>query len=294
MLFEIDLSQAESRVCDYMSNEVEMIKAYEQKLDVYKMLGTKIFNCSYDEVLDTPGSSGFSRYSMRKCAKEAKLQLQYGCGPRTFAERMDLPVNVATDLWEKHLSSGCPNLRKVYWPYCEEMVKQNKHRDLFHKLYRFYGLWGDDLKRRAYDFVPQSTIGRIINDWGLLFIWNDPVLRKAAQIMIQEHDSVKYQVRDNDWAIDQMVVILMSIVESLERPLYFKNPYLEVNGAVYECEFIIPCEVAAGYNMAAYDPDDPEANPDGLRELDLEGDVEKQLEEIKESHYERSSRSVSQ
>src|SRR3990172_3675682 len=272
MLFEIDLRNAESRIVDYLANETKMIRAYEANRDPYRIIGAEIFDCKYEEVSDEPGSSGFSPHSQRKVSKEIKLALKYGMKHVTLAERADLPLRIAKELREKYLNQICPNLSRVYWRFIEQELQRRKAvTDLFGKTYRFFDRWGDKLLNQAYNYIPQSTVGAIINQWGLLPIWaGRESCFKPVELLIQEHDSIKYQIRDS-WGAQVQEECLKAIIISLERPLTFDGR-----------SWIIPCEAAAGYNLGKRIVNKKTGkveNPDGLKEINLAANAEEQIEE---------------
>jgi DNA polymerase I-like protein with 3'-5' exonuclease and polymerase domains len=267
MLYEVDLKNAEARCVDYMANETSMIEAYEQGKDPYKIIGSKIFNVPYEDVSNEPESSGFSVKSQRAVAKECKLAFQYRMGWVTFAERADLPQRIAKRLREQYLNSICPNLRRNYWHWVEENLRAKKALpDLFGKVYKFYGIWGEALLSQACNYPPQSTVGAIMNQWALIPIWEGREgFYSPVELLIQEHDSIKYQIRDK-YPIEKQAEITLAIVESLERPLNFQGR-----------SWTIPCEVAVGYNLGRWS----EKNPQGLKEVNHKKDLIIQLQEIR-------------
>ena len=92
----------------------------------------------------------------------------------------------------------------------------------------FFGRWGDDLFRQAIAYVPQSTVGDLLN-MGLVRAHRN--LPDRWTLILQVHDSVLMQVpKDTD-----------------PMHLYkFIHHYFEIPLTIHGKKFIIPVDIKVG------------------------------------------------
>jgi DNA polymerase I-like protein with 3'-5' exonuclease and polymerase domains len=92
----------------------------------------------------------------------------------------------------------------------------------------FFGLWGDNLFREAYSFLPQSTVADVLN-LALIQFHN---LNLAAEEMLQIHDAFVVQCKDG-----YVPEIVEGIRTAFDIPIY-------INGRILK----IPVDIKAGKN----------------------------------------------
>jgi hypothetical protein len=103
---------------------------------------------------------------------------------------------------------------------------------------KFLGEWGDGLFKEAYACIPQGTVGDVINERGMEFIYysEDPDFR-LVEMLSQTHDDIAFQIPvAAGW--DLHARVLTKVKNSLETPLSFMGR-----------EFVIPSDIAMGLTM---------------------------------------------
>ena len=137
-----------------------------------------------------------------------------------------------------------------------EQVKKHKElRNLFGHPFKFTGYIDDDDIRDAYAFVPQSTVATATN---IAITETQEIIEKEKldyHILNNGHDSILAQAPDNDKDIKYCSLLLKN---GLER---------EYISPIDKCKFRMRSSLKVGYNWANYDPDNPEINPNGLKEI---------------------------
>ena len=101
--------------------------------------------------------------------------------------------------------------------------------NLLGRKHRFLDRWGDNLFRSAYAFVPQSTIGDLLNEALVKFYWT---YGKDRTLLLQLHDAM-YVVSPLGEQNRQETIGMLR--ESMLRPLTYAGE-----------EFTIDVDFAAG------------------------------------------------
>lgn len=232
----VDLSQAENRIVAYLAGCEAQIEAFEKGWDVHAMMAGEIHKKDWREVSKEPGSSpyGPAEYSERDVGKRANHAINYDISAQGLSESMEIPLRSAKVILERG-SRAFPEIKGVF--HREVVAQLNQGRTLVNLLGRkrkFYGRWGAALFREAYSWIPQSTVPDLINQWGLLPIWEEDWYR-VVEILNQVHDDIWFQVDGKQWKYTGLALMLASLVWALEQPLKCKGR-----------EFVIPVEVEVG------------------------------------------------
>ena len=237
-LYNIDLSQAENRIVAYVSPEPNMISAFEQKIDIHRKTAGLIFGKPWEEISDEKGSAsiGGGLRSERDWGKSANHGLNYDLSYRAAALIWEVPDNEAKYIVERY-HAVYPGVRQMHaWV----RAQLNKNRTLTNCLGRrrlFTSRWGDELFKEAYAFIPQSTVADVINERGLSFIMNNPMM-KGVEILNQVHDSLVIQISYETVPVERHAECLKAIVNSLQTPLSFRGQ-----------TFSIPADTAVGLTL---------------------------------------------
>lgn len=204
-LVQLDLSQAESWVVAYLSDDPNMKDALIHH-DIHTVTATALFD------LTSPPTKP-QRYTGKRC----NHAFAYRMSPQRFVQvfnkdagEMGLPQISMRDgvsfsnKWIK-LYSGI----KIWWSNIED--KLGKTRTLvtpYGRVRTFFGQWGQDLFKKATAFLPQSTVADHFNgavqrevgiQGGLLQIYKQIVAPSNGEILLcnQSHDSCILDVPDN-------------------------------------------------------------------------------------------------
>jgi uracil-DNA glycosylase family 4 len=189
-----DLAGAENRVVANCGPVPAMKDAFDRNLDVHRLTASLLFNIPYEEVSDAEGSAphiGDGTKSMRQWGKMMNHSSNYGIGPIQLASKLEIPIPHAKILLTKY-HDRYPEVRFGYQTQIAQMLKNDRRVwNPFGRSRKFFDRYGDPLLQDAYAFFPQSTIADIINRWGLLPMWKEPIFEDCL-IYNQIHDSIVF------------------------------------------------------------------------------------------------------
>ena len=217
MMVNADLSQAEARIVAYAAEEERMIHVFESGEDIHKYNASIIFNKHSDQVTQAERQTAKSRVHGANYkigfAKAAKL-----AGTSEAKAREDL----------NKYKARFPML-EIWWKKVEEQVGRTRiMSNVFGRKRMFFDRWGDDLVREAIAYVPQSSVGDLLN---LGIIRAYPNLPQGWEFLAQAHDSILAQVPVE--------------TDPLHIWKYFKH-YFEIPITLNHKTFIIPIDIKTG------------------------------------------------
>ncbi len=196
IFYDIDLSQAENRIVAYIAPEPKMIEAFETGKDLHKRTAGFILDKDENDVSDEEGSC-FVCANPKTCGhterfwgKKANHSLDYDEGYRLFSLINMIPESKGKIIVNKfHIYySGIGNYHK--WVQ-NALYKNRRLTNPFGRVFWYMDNLNRDTMKKAYSYIPQSTVARIINQWGLMYIWeNFP----DVEILLQRHDSIGFQI----------------------------------------------------------------------------------------------------
>lgn len=237
--YSIDLSQAENRIVAYVGRVLEMIEAFESGLDLHRLTAGLLFNKSPAEISDEDGSStiGDGTQSERYWGKKANHSLNYDISYVEFGLKNEIPEYQAKWIIEQY-HRAYPGVRQGYHELIKmQLSKGRVVENLMGRKRVFLERWGRDLFKEAYAHIPQSTVADVINERGLIFIWENQDIFKEVELLRQVHDDIGFQI-PTTISFTQHAWILDRIVKSLETPLVFHNR-----------EFVIPADITMGLSF---------------------------------------------
>lgn len=268
LLVSVDLSQAESWIVAYLSQEQNLIWSLNHS-DVHTdtasgvvidpdnycrhnwiKLAEDIRECTicHMQVVKT------ARYIGKRYNHASSYRMKPPRAAQVINKDSDKPPYVVVTVEQSKLYSSrwhqrYPNVSKVWWKEIEEKLSRNRTLVTCYGRKRiFFGQWGEELFKEATAFEPQSTVADHFNGaihpelgirGGLLEIYNQLVKRYPdRRIINQSHDSCILEVPSGD-AIDcgkQMQVLL-------KRPIVIKG-----------VEFTIPVDGEIGERWGELEP----------------------------------------
>lgn len=210
-----DYKQAEAVVVAYLINDVRLkqlfkdsfrkSKAYcnENQLDVHKLTAMLMYGIGWDEITK----------ELRRIGKVLRHSSNYSAGPAVVARELGIKMGEAKKQLELY-HAMCPMLR-AWHKNVQKQLQQN--RTLVTPLGRkhiFMDRWGDSLFRSAYAFVPQSTVGDLLN-MSLVDFYH--AWKHTDMIMwLQLHDAMYIAVPEDDenekW-FDRMLASMLREIE---------------------------------------------------------------------------------
>jgi DNA polymerase I len=227
-LLKVDLSQVESRLVAYLSQDPTMMRAFENGDDIHSTVGSMIYGKPYEQC----GKGTFER----KRGKQGGHSSNYRITPFALANSMEISKRDATIFLDKYYNMF--NLNKWHQEIIDEL---RKSRTLFtpHGRRRiFYDRWptwkeesikGGDLFKTAYANVPQGAACDHIN-LGAVRIWHR--LPDCVDILIQCHDELVL-----NYPVSLRNQVRKIVEEELAHPIY-----------IHGREVIIPVDISTGQN----------------------------------------------
>lgn len=271
MVFDFDLANADDRIVAFTGPVPAKRQCYLEGKDPHKLTAGLLFNMDPDDVSDEDGSSplGSGEYSQRYWGKRCNHALNYGLGPMQFASQLEIMVSTAKMLRSKY-HHVYPEVQSRYQHNIVQQLRKNRLvYDCFDRPARFLGFMNDDLYRRAYAYPPQSTVSWQINEHGILYIYENRDLFEPVEILLQVHDSVRFQIPvDIGWK--SMANILTLIRNNMQTPIPVREP------------FVIPVDGKAGITMSKK----------AMKTLVFDDNLPQQLEQIYAEATEATSTSV--
>ncbi len=194
ILIEVDLARAEAHCVAYLSQDANMMQAFESKVDVHKFNASKIFGVDVDEVTS----------AQRQMGKKVVHASNYNMGPQTFSD------NLAKE--ETYMSKGeCSKLLKAYqarfpglkrWhkQIDDEVLKTRVLYNLFGRPKKFLGMLDGHTLRNAYSYIPQSTVAELLNRAMIKWYFDPWANNVDFQFLATVHDSTLFQIHKKEVA----------------------------------------------------------------------------------------------
>lgn len=276
LLYNIDLGQAENRIVAYIAPEPRMQEAFETGRDVHSLTAALISGVSYDDVRaqykafesgEKKGNCaplGAGDKPWRYWGKQSNHSLNYNIGPNEFAEHLESDVKTAKFLKARYMEvyPGVGN----YHRWVQDAMNNGKRlTNVFGRIRDFYEPWGDSLFKEAYAQIPQSTVAHIINEWGIIPIYENQELFRPVELLNQVHDSIVLQISYEKYSFYEHAACILAIKSSLERELRWRT-----------AKWTIPADVKIGLDQARMTEIKIEEDLDSLAAL-LEREAENLL-----------------
>ena len=230
LLVSLDLSQAENRVVAYSANEQNMIRAFEQGMDIHRHTASLIYSVHIDEV----------NPEQRQGGKTANHALNYDMTARRYAVEYQVSLSEATYIVERY-HQIYPGIRNWHRQIKEELQKSFSLTNMFGRTIEFIGPTSGagayETFKMAYSFRPQSTVADITNRWGIVEFYKDRHSAYEPGILLNNiHDQILFEWPIN--LISELPRAIDSLKASMERPL---------QGTCKE--FSIPVNINLGMNL---------------------------------------------
>lgn len=246
-----DLSQAENRIVAYEGRIAPMIKCFEEGNDVHGLTTQIILAIIYgpekcqDIGIKSLSHLGDGKKTWRDWGKKANHGLNYDQRYKAFSLQNEIPERdgkLIVDTYHK----GYPEVRSGYHAYVQKCINTNRTlTNLMGRQTIFLDAIDDNLYKEAYACIPQGTVGDVIDQRGLSFVYyNGNPIFEFVKLCIQIHDQIGFQIPTPyhpttpvSWATHARILNLVKA--SLERPLYTH----------YKKKFVIPADFMMGVSL---------------------------------------------
>lgn len=187
VFLQADYMQAEAVVVAYLINDVKLKRLFQESfgkdrqirkdlnLDVHKVTGAMMFRKDVKDV--SPEERGIG--------KTIRHATNYSAGPAVLSARLDIPLKDAKLLLQVY-HNACPQLQLWQIRIQDELKRTRTLTNLFGRTHYFLERWGDGLFRSAYSFIPQSTVGDLLNK----ALVNVYYKHEWLDIVLQLHDAI--------------------------------------------------------------------------------------------------------
>lgn len=276
IIISMDKKQAEWVVVAYITGDAAMINAVETGVDVHAYTASEMFKIPFDivkmehKILGTESDVDTIAHqrakmeflhpymkhwlprsmSMRQCGKKSNHGLNYKESPPMFSLINEISIAEAEVIVEFY-HKIYPGINTWYGSVRAKLAADRILTNLFGRKYKFVGKWDDDLFKSAYSYIPQSTVGELVNRAMRKIYDDNDESTQDLEILMQVHDSIDLQDQYAD---------LDKLVRSIRRIEKYMTIPLEANGR----EFTIGTDLKVGFNLGQ----DPKA-PGSLKEIDL-------------------------
>jgi hypothetical protein len=176
--------------------------------------------------------------SCRQAGKKSNHSFNYGLSPQGFAIQYDMELKYAKQCYSLY-HNAYPGLTLWHQHIRNKLGKDRTLENLFGRKRRFLNRWNDDLFKAAYSYIPQSTVGQLLN-YGIVETYYQQDLAgfehlRKWDLLNQVHDSMVFQYPMDD------IEGLAKTIKQIQRNL---DPKLYCNGR----EFVIKTDCKIGLN----------------------------------------------
>jgi DNA polymerase I-like protein with 3'-5' exonuclease and polymerase domains len=263
VIVEVDKAQAEWVATAYVSGDARMIEACEKDLDAHVHTANLMFNIPKElivaehKVLETSTDEDYileqrmkhvpellsyknilPNMSCRQAGKKSNHSFNYGLSPQGFAITYDMELKYARQCYALY-HNAYPGLTLWHQHIRNKLGKDRTLENLFGRKRRFLNRWNDDLFKAAYSYIPQSTVGQLLN-YGIVETYYQQDLPEFSflrkwDLLNQVHDSMVFQYPIDD--LEGLAKTIKQIQKNLDPKLY-------CNGR----EFVIKTDCKIGLN----------------------------------------------
>lgn len=202
-LIAFDISQQELRILAHMANEEELIKAYQNDVDVHKLTASKIFGKEINEVTSEERGKG----------KMLNFSLIYGITAYGLSSRLKVSVEEAQGYIDEFYSTY-PGIKNFFDKVLLNAQEDGLVRTLFGRYRDATGLSSSNgriqnsTRREVINFPIQGTASDIMKmaiRRCFDFINQDSLaLELEAKLVLQIHDEFVFQVRDDSKKVEEL------------------------------------------------------------------------------------------
>ncbi len=217
VIIEADYKQAEAVVVAQLTGDYKLQKLFKDSFglapsecgpyDIHKITIADMMYISTEEVTK----------KLRDIGKVARHSNNYAAGPTVMANRLGIKMGEAKQLSELFHKAN-PGIRQWHTATQEELKKTRVLTNLLGRKHHFLDRWGDTLFRSAYSYIPQSTIGDLLNK-ALRRVYDGiKDLPYEMAILLQLHDAIYPTVKEEN--VDHALRFLR---ERMLIPLTYNN-----------------------------------------------------------------------
>lgn len=224
ILLEFDKSGAEWVIVAYLSGDARMIDVAESGKSPHIVTGALLTGLSEelvyrehklvdkatnaDEVtrLRAPIMEELSKniflprtMSIRQAGKKSNHGLNYRETYKMFALINEIEEREAKPMCEAYSTTIYPGVGR-WWEAIDQQLRQTRtFTNCFGRKARLLDAWGNDLKKKATAFIPQSTVSDMVTQAQIKAFADTSHVFEPMDLLLNGHDSLTVQYPTDDW-----------------------------------------------------------------------------------------------
>lgn len=214
-MFDVDLAGADAQVVAYEAEDLDLIQAFREGLDVHDKNARDLFGASYSNLAGD--SHHGPKGKRRKECKQGVHLTNYGGSARAAAKVLGWTVHEA-ESFQRRWFSLHPGIKAKFHGRIESSLQQSR---MVHNRFGYRRVYFDRIDSilpEALAWVPQSTVAEVSFRGGLALEQKCP----WVEMLLQVHDSLVFQV-PNVYA-DRVEEIASSLI--VEVPYIIPHPLI--------------------------------------------------------------------
>lgn len=257
VIIQVDSSQAEPRVVAVLSEDWELLKAFEEKVDVHRRTAGLIFGYTshlelssefQHPIVDKLPKEGPERYTGKTTRNAGNYDVKKHTFMTTFntnAQKYEIPMDISEWRAGQMLDifhAASPKLRGVFHRDIKDAIDSSRVIiDPMGGVRIFNGRMDDSLYQEAYANIPQRTVAHVVQGAALKI---DEELNGDTKILWAEekHDALYLQAPANNWE-----VYARMMKKYMEIPVDF-SIYCTLKRDI---KLVIPCSVEISHTNYA-------------------------------------------
>jgi uracil-DNA glycosylase len=260
VIIQVDASQAEPRVVAVLSEDWELLKAFENKVDIHRRTAGLIFGYTQKlelspefshPIVDSLPKDGPERYTGKTTRNAGNYDVKKHTFMTTFntnAQKYEIPMDISEWRAQKMLEifhAASPKVKQVFHRDIKDAIDSSRVIiDPFGGVRIFNGRMDDSLYQEAYANIPQRTVAHLVQGAALRI--NDELNGDIENGVIlwaeEKHDSLALQAPEDNW---EVYARLMK--KHMETPINFRT-YCTLKRDV---DLVIPCECEVSHKSYA-------------------------------------------
>lgn len=212
LIMSADYSQIELRLLAHVSEDENLLAAFNEGIDVHTQTASKVFGVAPDEVTK----------DMRRKAKAVNFGIVYGQSKYGLAKSINVSVNEAEEFINKYFEHF-PKVRE-YMDYEKEFVTQNGYVETIYGRRRYLGAELESTNFQIREFAQRAAINQPLQGTAadlvkMAMIEVDKRLSSAGlktKMVLQVHDELIFEVPKSE--LEEVKAIVLEAME-LGQPL---------------------------------------------------------------------------
>lgn len=211
--YDMDIANAEMRVLCAYSRDENLIKAFNEGMDIHCLTASGISDFSYDDIYANKEDKTTEQYRQRAVAKKINFGIVYGMGAKSLKIQLQDDMNIKITLKEaeeyiKKFNKSYPGVAD-YITQTQNFVARNNYTYTFTGRKRRFPMasftWKQKTKalRQAINARIQTTSADIVNT--NIIDLDNAVKPLGGRVVLTVHDSILFQMPKGTEGVDDIL-----------------------------------------------------------------------------------------